>query len=212
MDILVASGAGTPTQTLRNDSKHSTTLRTKRSVSLMKRNASHMGNETSNPPSQIRRPHEATSNKCRREAGKKGISYTVSVTVPWQLPVKWTVSKCLQKRYHEGQSLGPSIPTPGPGSPEIHHVNTSTRTAAAFTGAEREKQHNPHRHIKVQQDVLHTQDGPLLSHRKPLLKDTTPPGGHRGGMEGSCPKGTRPDSGDHRTTQCPFWAEEKPET
>lgn len=109
---------------------------------------------------------------------------------PGNSPVKWTVSKCLQK-HHEGQSLGPRIPTPGPGSPEIHHVNTSTRTAAAFTEAEREKQHNPHRHIKKfnLRHVLHTQDGPLLSHRKPLLKDTTPPGGHRGGMEDRALKG-----------------------
>ena len=48
--------------------------------------------------------------------------------------------------------------------------------------------------------MLHIQDGLLLSHRKPPLKDTMFPGGHRDGMEGSYPKGTQPDSGDHRTT------------
>lgn len=155
------AGAGTPTQTLRNDSKHSTTLRTKRSVSLMTRNASHIAMRHQILPVRLG-PHEATSNKCRREAG--GISYTVSVTVPWQLPVKWTVSKCLQKSYHEGQSLGPSIPTPGPGSPEIHHVNTSTRHCSSIRRSRERNSTTLTDTLKFNKKV-HTQDGPLLSHR-----------------------------------------------
>ena len=60
-----------------------------------------------------------------------------------------------------------------------------------------DRQHNPTHTLKRQQDVLHVQDGLFLSHRKPPLKDIMFPGGHRDGMEGSYPKGTQPDSGDH---------------
>ena len=126
MDIQVASGTGTPTQTLRNDNKHNTTLRTKCSVSLMTEGMPvtwAMRHQILPVRLGVRMRLQAINAGERLE--KKGTSYTVSVTVPWQLPVKWTVSKCLQKSYHEGQSLGPSIPTSGiPRKPSCKHVNT----------------------------------------------------------------------------------------
>ena len=117
-----------------------------------RRNANHTDNEASRPPGQIRHPHGATSDKCRREAGKMGTSHTVSVNVHRQLPVKWTVSKCLPKSYRERQSLLPDIPHLGldPQKSIIQkEACTSTCTPVTFTGARIQKRQNPHQHINA---------------------------------------------------------------
>lgn len=165
-----------------------------------RRNANHTDNEASRPPGQIRHPHGATSDKCRREAGKMGTSHTVSVNVHRQLPVKWTVSKCLPKSYRERQSLLPDIPHLGL-DPQKSIIRKETCTSACTAQCSQEptqdRQHNPHPHIKASTRCATCTGWTVPQPQKTATENIMFPGVHRDGMEGSYPKGTQPDSGDH---------------
>ena len=130
MDIQAASGTGTFTQTLRNDKKHNTTLRTKCSVSLM---TGGMPIKTRNRiPSvrmtTLRSPQTINGGEGQEE---REPPYTTGGKGHWQQPLEKTVFTCQKKKLSRELCLGSDIPTPGPGiliKPSFKMTHTPQRS------------------------------------------------------------------------------------
>ena len=136
-------------------------------------------NEKSNTTSQTGHPHRSTNNKCRRELAGEVTVVHVQWKWTWQQPLKSMASACQKKRKNKKKNhlsrepvLGSDIRTPGLISWESHHSKntcTPTFTAALLATAKTEPAKCPLT-LKVKEDVLHTDDGWLLSHEKAPLK------------------------------------------